>query len=172
MERLETTRVVLREWIIDDAEDVYEYAQNKKVGPMAGWKPHDNLEETKKIIKMFIEEKETWAICLKDTNKVIGSIGLHHTKSETERMLGYVLAEPYWGKGLTLEAANCLIEYAFNHLGVEQISTYHFPFNIQSKRVIEKLGFNYNGVREKAAKIFDGQVYDEVAYIMSKEDYM
>jgi len=76
MEQLETNRLILREWNINDAADLYEYASNKKIGPMAGWKPHDNIEETQKILQMFIEQNETWAICLNETGKVIGSIGL------------------------------------------------------------------------------------------------
>ncbi|MDU6265672.1 MAG: GNAT family N-acetyltransferase [Anaerocolumna aminovalerica] len=171
MEQLETGRLILREWNMNDAADLYEYAKSKKVGPMAGWKPHANIEETNKILQMFIEENETWAICLKATGKVIGSIGLHCSSREHERSLGYVLSEDFWGKGLVYEAAKCIMEYAFHILKLEIISVVHFPFNIQSKRVIEKLGFQYIETKEKATKIFDGTEYDDVCYAITKEEF-
>ncbi len=171
MEQLETNRLILREWNINDAADLYEYASNKKIGPMAGWKPHDNIEETQKILQMFIEQNETWAICLNETGKVIGSIGLHRSSNEYERSLGYVLSEDFWGKGLVYEAAKCVMEYAFCNLKMDSISVVHFPFNIQSKRVIDKLGFHYIETKEKATKIFDGTEYDDVCYAITKDEF-
>lgn len=171
MEQLETNRLILREWNINDAADLYEYAKSKKIGPMAGWKPHANIEESQKIIQMFIEENETWAICLKETGKVIGSIGLHRLCKEQERSLGYVLSEMFWGKGIVYEAAKCVMDYAFHNFKIDTISVVHFPFNIQSKRVIEKLGFHYTETKEKATKTFDGNEYDDVCYSISKEDF-
>lgn len=72
---------------------------------MAGWKPHADLGETQELLKIFRAEDETWALELKENKKVIGSIGLHKSKKqnlglEYDRELGYVLAEPYWGRGL------------------------------------------------------------------------
>lgn len=171
MEQLETNRLILREWNMNDAEDLYEYAKSEKVGPMAGWKPHANIEETQTIIKMFIKENDTWAICNKENAKVIGSIGLHRSCNEHERSLGYVLSEDFWGKGLAYEAAKCVMEYAFRNFKIDTISVVHFSFNNQSKRVIEKLGFHYIETKEKATKIFDGTEYDDVCYAITKEEF-
>lgn len=171
MESLETKRLIMREWNMNDAYDVYEYAKSKKVGPMAGWKPHESIEETEKILEMFIEEDETWAIYSKELNKVIGSIGLHHTNEENQLMLGYVLAEEYWGKGIMVEAAKAVIKYGFDSLGLDNISVEHFPYNNQSKRVIEKLGFKYIETKEKSYKIYDGSMVDTVCYLLSKEEF-
>ena len=54
MQRLETERLVLRDWSINDARDLYEYAKSPNVGPNAGWKPHDNIEESLGIIQISI----------------------------------------------------------------------------------------------------------------------
>jgi ribosomal-protein-alanine N-acetyltransferase len=170
MDTLETDRLLLREWNIEDAADVYEYAKSKRVGPMAGWKPHENVEESKQIVQMFTKENDTWALVLKQSSKVIGSVGLHG-KDVDERMLGYVLGEDYWGQGMIVEAARKALEYAFDTLKVNRVSVFHYPFNEQSKRVIEKLGFRYVGNKEQSAKIFDGTVYDEVCYLMTREEY-
>lgn len=52
-------------------------------------------------------------------------------------MLGYVLAEPYWGRGLMTEAVKRMIKYAFEELNIDLLSVYHYPHNERSKRVIE-----------------------------------
>ncbi len=78
MKTLETERLILREWKLEDAADLYEYAKTELVGPNAGWKPHQTIDESRGIIKKFIENQDTYAIVLKESGKVIGSIGLHH----------------------------------------------------------------------------------------------
>ena len=171
MKTLETNRLLLRRWREEDAEDVYEYAKSSNVGPRAGWKPHENLEETKGILKMFIEQDETWAIVLKETNKVIGSLGMHKAEVHYEKTLGYVLGEAYWGQGLIKEAAIAAMRYMFDEEGITQISVYHFPFNNQSKRVIEKIGFRYTGIKKESTKIYDGSVYDDVCYMITKDEF-
>lgn len=171
MKTLETPRLYLRPWQLEDAPDMYAYSTSIKVGPMAGWKPHESLEETQKIIQMFIREDETWAICLKNTKKVVGSIGLHPTNKPSERMLGYVLSEAYWGQGIAVEAAKEAIAFGFSNLGLDQISVSHFTFNTQSKRVIQKLGFTYVDTTVQSAKLFDGTVHDECIYRLTKEEF-
>src|SRR5690606_21971593 len=97
MEQLITERLLLREWRESDTGDVYEYAKSELVGPSAGWPPHKSEEETKFIVKMFIQDGDTYPIVLKSENKVIGSIGLHHRKPDEnlahlkQREIGYVL---------------------------------------------------------------------------------
>ncbi len=82
MKTLITNRLILREWKETDSKDLYEYAKSELVGPNAGWPPHKNEEESKEIIKMFLNNSDTYAIVLKSENKVIGSIGLHDRKPD------------------------------------------------------------------------------------------
>lgn len=97
METLITERLILREWKETDSKDLYEYAKSELVGPNAGWPPHKNEEESKEIIKMFIRDDNTYAIVLKEENKVIGGIGLHDRKPDDsltelkQKEIGYVL---------------------------------------------------------------------------------
>ncbi|MFT9495253.1 GNAT family N-acetyltransferase [Anaerosolibacter sp.] len=174
MKVLETKRMILRPWTIEDLDDFYEYAKNPNVGPNAGWEPHKNKELSLKIVQSFIEKDEVRAIVYKETNKVIGSLGVHSDKKREgvqARMIGYVLAEPYWGKGLMSEAVKAVIRYLFEEETIDIISCYHYPFNNRSKRVIEKSGFKYEGTLRLASKIYDGNVYDDLCYSMTKEDY-
>lgn len=171
MRTLETKRLLLRAWRIEDAEAMFSYAKGEKVGPRAGWKPHENVAESESIIRMFIEEDETWALVLREEVRPIGSVGLHKTREENVRELGYVLSEEYWGRGIMPEAAEAVLRFAFKELGLSKVTVGHFPFNMQSKRVIEKLGFSYTGYFEKAFERFAGVKMDEYRYEMTKEAF-
>lgn len=177
MKVLDTERLILRPWKIDDLDDFYEYAKNPKIGPNAGWEPHRDKEVSLKVLKSFIEatEDEVRAIVYKENGKIIGSIGIHNDRRRTgvnARMIGYVLSENYWGKGLMSEAVKEVIRYLFEEEKPDVISCYHYTFNTQSKRVIEKSGFKYEGTLRMASKIYDGRVYDSACYSITKEDYM
>lgn len=69
------------------------------------------------------------------------------------------------------EAVSCLIDYSFKEMQLAVLSVYHYPFNIRSKRVIEKCGFVYEGVLRGASRIFNGEIYDDMCYSILKEEY-
>ena len=106
MKPIETERLLLRPWRLEDAADMYAYAKNPNVGPNAGWKPHESVEESKAILESWIhsdEEEDIWAIVPKETGRACGSIGLHQDSRRPGvpncRELGYVLGQEQWGKG-------------------------------------------------------------------------
>lgn len=174
MKTLETSRLRLRDFRLSDCDDFFEYAKSDKVGPMAGWKPHENKEESQKILEMFMSENEVWAIELKSISKVIGSIGLHkdsRRNNPKSMMLGYVLGEDYWGKGMMVEAARVVLDYGFNECDLSLISVYHFPFNTQSSSVIHKLGFKPEGVIRQSTLRYDNVMLDSVCYSMTKDEF-
>lgn len=147
---LETERLILRSFKDSDLKDFYEYASEDGVGEMAGWKHHESIEETKEILDLFIEEDKVFAICLKDNNKVVGSVGVEKYGMEDKlteffnyngREIGYVLGKDYWGKGIMPEAVNAVINYLFNERSLDFLICGYYDFNRQSKRVQEKLGF-------------------------------
>lgn len=149
--RLETERLILRPWQQSDLEDFYAYASEPDVGPMAGWNPHENLEKSQMILDLFIREKKTFALQLKESGKVIGSLGIEERDDELPieyealkgRELGYVLSKRYWGMGLMPEAVKAVIDYCFRELSYDYLACGHFEWNHQSRRVIEKCGFTY-----------------------------
>ena len=71
---LQTKRLILRPWKETDAESLYEYAKSPEVGPIAGWPPHKNVEESLNIIRTVFGGQECYAICLKEDNIAIGAI--------------------------------------------------------------------------------------------------
>ena len=73
---LETERLLLRPWRESDAEDLYRYASDPEVGPIAGWPVHTSVENSREIIRDVFSVEETYAVCLKEDRRTIGSIGL------------------------------------------------------------------------------------------------
>ena len=72
---LQTKRLILRPWREDDAEDLYTYASDPEVGPPAGWPPHTSVENSCEIIRAVLSKPDTFAVCLKENGKPVGSIG-------------------------------------------------------------------------------------------------
>ena len=147
---IETERLILRPFEQSDLDDFYEYASVEGVGEMAGWKHHENKEFSKEILDLFINEDNTFAIVLKENNKVIGSLGVDEYGMEQAlseffdyegREIGYVLSKDYWGKGLMTEAVKAVIDYLFNIQNLDFLTCGYYEFNNQSKKVQEKCGF-------------------------------
>ena len=174
---LNTERLILRQWRESDSHDLYEYAKSDLVGPNAGWKPHKNEAESKRIIKMFIKNN-TYAIVLKSENKDIGAIELRKRKPDEklynlkQREIGYVLNPKYWGNGYMPEAVNALLNYAFNELKLDLIWCCHFDFNNNSKRVIEKCGFNYKFTKDKKLNLLNNKKVKTLYYNILKSEYI
>ncbi len=172
---METERLILRGWDIDDVNDLYEYAKNPNVGPHAGWKPHASKTESLEIIQsLFLEKYDSWAIVLKETGRIIGSIGYERDvrrPNTNSRELGYALGEPFWGNGIMTEAAKAALAYGFSEMKLDLIAIYRNPHNLRSARVIEKCGFIHEGLLRKAYRIYDGSIRDVECYSMTKEEY-
>ena len=99
---------------------------------------------------MFIREKKTLAVELKETRKLIGSIGLEKSSFmptlkfwKRGREVGYSLSKDHWGRGLMPEAVKAVMEYCFDSLGYDYLTCSHFLGNHQSRRVVEKCGFHF-----------------------------
>ena len=146
---LETERLILRRWEESDAESLYEYAKDPDVGPIAGWPPHQSIEESKEIIKNVFNGREAYAVCLKTDNKAIGAIELKlngstdMTDRDDECELGYWLGKPFWGRGIIPEAVNAILHHAFDEIAMRKVWCGYYDGNYKSKRVQEKCGFRY-----------------------------
>lgn len=147
---LETKRLILRPWEESDAEELYTYAKDPAVGPIAGWPPHASVQESLQIIRQVFSAPETYAVVLKETGKPIGSAGFLFGDNCTIYLpedaceLGYWIGVPYWGQGLIPEASRELIRHAFTTLGMQEIWCTANLENANSLRVQEKLGFTFD----------------------------
>jgi len=149
--RLETRRLVLRPFTAEDAAAVPAFAGRWEVAQMTARIPHPYPEDAAAAwIAGHAEARSadseyTFAVTLKDGNRVIGAAGLR--RSEPGNLdLGYVLAPETWGQGLATEAAQALVVYGFETLNAEALTSGHFSDNPASGRVLEKAGFAANGI--------------------------
>ena len=146
---LKTERLILRRWEDSDAESLFEYAADPDVGPIAGWPPHQSIEESRDVIKNVFNGKEAYAICLKTDDRAIGAIELKlngHTDltdRDDECELGYWLGKPFWGQGIMPEAVKEILRHAFEKIGMTKVWAGYYEGNLKSKRVQEKSGFRY-----------------------------
>lgn len=143
---LETKRTILRHFTEADAEDLYAYASDPRVGRAAGWRPHVSVKESRDIIRGFFSSPTEFAIVDKESGHVIGSAGFLPRPAlgrDTSNEIGYSLSPAYWGRGIMPEVVRRLLRYGFTDLGLKEIWCAHGAGNTQSQRVIEKCGFRF-----------------------------
>ena len=165
-----TNEFTLRPWLESDAKCLYHFAKNPKIGPIAGWPPHESIEYSLNIIKTVFSKRETYAIVKEEVP--IGCVGLlfhpdcNHYWGDNSAELGYWIAEEFWGHGLTYKASDIIINHAFDKLDVKKIYASYRVENTQSKRVLEKLGFSY--FDELININYLGERFREIAMIKEK----
>ena len=174
---LETNRLLLRPWEESDAEELYRYAKDPLVGPIAGWPPHTSVENSRDIICNVLAVPETYAIILKETGLPIGSIGLKMgentdlTEETDECELGYWLGVPYWGQGIMPEAPREIIRYGFEDLHMKKIWCAYYDGNDKSKRVQEKCGFKFHHTTEGIEVSLMNEIRTGHVNCMTKEEW-
>lgn len=144
---LTTDRLILRATKKEDLYDMYEYAKVEGVGEMAGWPHHKSIEETAKIIDMFIEEKNQFSVIYE--GKMIGSLGIEKYNEEefpsymdkVGREVGITLSRDYQGLGLGTEAIKRVVKYLFEEEKLDFVVAGYFAYNEKSKHMQEKAGF-------------------------------
>ncbi len=149
----ETERLIIREFTIEDAEDVFLFNSNKDVTQFTGDAGMvESLADAKKIIReIWLHEYEKygyarWATQLKETGKVIGFTGFKFDTRPTvqDTDIGYRFLPEYWGKGLATESGIACIEYAKEHMDLKRVLGDVVVENIGSNNVLKKLGFSYH----------------------------
>ena len=169
---LETERLILRPLCESDAEDLFTYASDPEVGPPAGWQPHTSVENSREIIRTVLSKPETYAVCLKENGKPIGSIGFHRNdlaKDDDEYELGYWIGKPFWGQGLIPEASREMLRHAFEDLKMNRIWRGYYDGYEKSRRVQEKLGFVYQRKTEGIEVSLLGEIRTGHSNLMTKE---
>lgn len=173
---LETNRLILRPWKEEDAEELYLYAKDPAIGPIAGWPPHTSVENSREIIKGVLSAPETYAVVLKQTGKPVGSAGILFGENgsapmvEKEAEIGYWIGVPYWGQGLIPEAVQELLHRCFEALGCTAVWCGYYDGNTKSKRVQEKCGFRYHHTEtDKPCKLMGDIRTEHFTYLTKAE---
>lgn len=146
---LETPRLLLRPFTIDDVEPSYQINLDKAMTRYTNDGGVKSLEEMEETIRVNVlgdyaqHGYGRFAVVDKATGKFIGFSGLKYLSDHDEVDIGYRLAVPYWGKGLATESAKAVLEFGFNALKLQRIVGFVLPENKASIRIMEKLNFRF-----------------------------
>jgi RimJ/RimL family protein N-acetyltransferase len=165
--QLALERSVVRSWRPSDAEPLARHANNRKIWiNLRDAFPHPyTIHDAREFIRAMRSRtpETTFAITVGD--EPIGSIGfvLHRDVERVSAEIGYWLAEPYWGRGITAEALVAVTKFAIEHHGLTRIYAVPFAWNRPSCRVLEKAGYVLEArLRNSAVK--DGKLTDQLQY--------
>lgn len=180
--KLETERLILRGLKKTDVKDIFIHANNLNIAKYLPRMPYPYskkealgfvnkcIKESKKKSK----ERYDFCICLKSDDKAIGMISITRiNKFCKDGTIGYWLSERFWRQGITYEALNRAIKFAFKKLRFRRINIAAFGDNLGSNELIKKAGFVYEGTRRKFARDQATKKYhDQINYGMLKEDWL
>ena len=169
---LRTERLLLRPFELGDVDDVLAYASEPDVGQYISLpRPYTRDNAVEFVARQVLADwstEPTFAIVFE--GHVVGGIGLRIKRQHDIAELGYALAKPQWGKGLTPEAARDVVGWGFERYGLNKVGAYGALRNRQSWRVMEKLGMTREAVLRSHSKLWDEYV-DEVYYGVLREEW-
>jgi len=140
---METKRLFIRRFKPDDWRDLFEYLSQETV---VKYEPYGVFTEeaSKQEAARRSGDDSFWAVCLKDSGKLIGNITLHKQDFGIWE-LGYVFNAGFYGKGYATEAAKALIDDVFNNQNAHRVTAMCNPLNVPSWKVLERLGLRREG---------------------------
>ena len=167
---LETPRLLLRRFTLDDAEDMFRnWASDDEVTVFLRWPSHQSVVVTRQVVAKWVDDYDNeknyqWCIELKETGQAIGSIGVVEINERVDGAeIGYVIGRAYWHQGITSEALAAVIDFLFRKVGFNRIEAHHDPHNPNSGKVMQKCGLKYEGTLIQASRnnrgICDSAVY-------------
>jgi ribosomal-protein-alanine N-acetyltransferase len=163
---LETNRLILRHQVVEDLDALWALYCNLNITKYIPDAPRTRAE-AKEELEWFMNghpkhpELGLWATIYKETGKFIGRCGLlpWTIEDQQEVEVAYTLAQAYWGQGLATEAAQGILQYAFEQLNLSRLICLIDPENIASQRVAEKMGMTLE-------KKVDGYEGDNVPFFI------
>ena len=164
--------MLLRPHRLGDVDDIFEFAVDPEWGrylpvPIPYLKEHA-VQFVERRIRASWPEDSGWAMVLE--GKVVGGIGLRINDHHSAAVLGYSVARQHWGKGLTVEAARAVIDWGFRKWELAKVKAYADARNVQSLRVMEKLGMRREGTLRNHREHRDERV-DDVHYVLLREEW-
>ena len=176
---IETDRLLLRKYEITDAEDMFRnWVTDPEVSRFFGWKPHENIEETKSLLQGWINDYTKtdtyhWVIVFKELSEAIGYIYLNEINNEEKSAsIHYLVSRRFWNQGIITEVCRVVLAFSFNQIGITKIHTHHHIDNPASGIVMQKSGMHY--LETKYKKITDSAQIsgDYCFYEITLEDWI
>lgn len=173
---LTTERLDLRPFYMEDAAFVYNICCEKEIAKFARSIPHPYLlthaeNWIQQHVGFWAEGKAAvFAICLKETGKLLGAVGLEINSEDENAELGYWIDKKRWGQGFCTEAAAEAMRFGFEELSLNRIFAHYMTINPASGRVMEKIGMKPEGLLPKHVRKW-GEFFDIALYGLVKSDY-
>lgn len=173
---IETDRLLLRRLALSDAPAIYEYGRDPRVAQYVLWDPYKSVGEARGFIRYMLRkyrsgEPSSWGIVLKETGRVIGTIGFMWIQRENASAeVGYSLARAYWNRGLMTEALRAVIDYGFRSLRLNRIEAQHEIENPASGAVMRKCGMRCEGTLRQRL-LNKGRFVDVALYAILRCDF-
>jgi ribosomal-protein-alanine N-acetyltransferase len=149
---LETERLLLRELVPDDAEDLGRWLGSDELYTYRGRKaskaekdPALLFEDPRPNVKRKPSHDFTWGIVLGETNRVIGILEIFDVENDRMGMVGYRISPAYWGRGLCTEALRRAVVFIFSVTQLDRLQGNADVRNTASNRVLQKCGFKLEG---------------------------
>ncbi|MBP3618171.1 MAG: GNAT family N-acetyltransferase [Lachnospiraceae bacterium] len=175
---LETERLLLRRFTIEDAVGFFQNVTSEpEVNRFLTWPLHESIEDTKKLLEGWVEqyanpERYCWAIVLKETDAVIGTIAAPTVKNRVEAVeVTYCIGSKWWGQGIVPESLQTVMKYMFEEVQANRIEAGFDANNPNSGRVMEKVGMQREGILRQAGRNNQG-LFDLVFYGILREDWI
>jgi len=171
-----TSRFILRELEPRDARALYVILSTEEVMRYYGSDPLLAVYEAKNVIAYFKNQFQQgkairWAICDRETNELVGTIGFHNWTPQYFRAeIGFEVAPNHWRRGVAHEAASAVIRHGFDEFKFHRISALVAPENEGSNRLVQKLGFTEEGLLHDYA-YSHGRFMDLTMYRLLKEEW-
>ena len=175
---LETERLILRRFNVEDAEGFFlNVTSDPEVNKFLTWPLDESVDDTKKLLAGWVEryenpERYCWAIVLKDTEAVIGTIAAPTVKNRIDAVeVTYCIGSKWWGKGIVPEALQIVMRYMFEEVQANRIEAGFDSNNPNSGRVMEKVRMQKEGFLRQAGRNNQG-LFDLVFYGILKDDWV
>lgn len=173
-ERIETPRLILRPFVLEDAPAMYRnWASDPEVTRFLTWPTHQNPEISAMVVESWVAQYPQkdfyqWAIVPKAFGEPVGSISVVRQEGDTFE-IGYCIGKKWWRKGITSESLTGVMDFLFDRVGVRRIEAKHDVNNPGSGAVMKKCGLRYEGTTLQSDRNNQG-ICDSAHYALTVED--
>ena len=174
---LESKRIYLRRFEEKDAATLLKWGQNERYHAMAGFQRMQNMDQAVKSVHQYMARPESYVICLRDNNEVIGLVELYERGMDEQsgllktKEIGFLLDQAFEGHGYMTEAVRLILTYAFKRKRQVEVWAGTFDDNEKSQKLLRRLGFHYAYTVDysQMSALF---AFKEKYYLLKKEEWL
>lgn len=175
---LETDRLILRRFTLEDADAVWQnWANDDAVTAYLTWPTHPCVDASRGYMQYCVNSYAApdcyqWGIVLRESGELIGNISVVSINEGAESCdLGWVIGRRWWGQGIMPEAAREVLHFLFEEVGFGRIAAAHDVENPKSGRVMQKIGMQFEGVQRRSSRNNRG-IVDTAWYAILRDEYL